>query len=103
MLFAMLRLTLDLAASADMLGTTPDHLRAMIERDRPAGIVQFNGDWRISIFTLAQILNTTPPVLLDLLEDEGLAFFMDAVASDERLEGQAAWDAYQQYLAEEQA
>lgn len=99
----MLRLALDLTASADMLGTTPDHLRDMLERERPAGILRFNGDWRISIFTLAQLLDTTPRDLLELLEDDALGFLMDEVASDERLEGQAAWTAYQNYLAEERA
>jgi hypothetical protein len=99
----MLRLALDLTASADMLGTTPDHLRAMIERERPAGVLHFNGDWRISIFTLAQLLNTTPRVLLEMLEDDALGLLMDEVADDEQLEGEAAWAAYQQYLASEQA
>jgi hypothetical protein len=65
----MFELTLDLKASAQVLGIAPEAFLEFIEREHVQGVIKLKDDWRISIFTLAQILNTTPATLLELIED----------------------------------
>ncbi len=79
----MLSLTMNLQSSAELLGTRPELFLEFAEREHIAGIMRFNGDWRISIFTLASLLNTTPVVLLDLFEDYQLGQLIEEVADDE--------------------
>jgi hypothetical protein len=63
----MAKLTVDLATSADVLGTTPDHFLAWLKREQLHGLIYFNETPQISIFTLAKILDTTPRELVSWL------------------------------------
>jgi hypothetical protein len=54
----MAKLTVDLATSADVLGTTPDRFLAWLKREDLHSLLYFNDTPQISIFTLARILDT---------------------------------------------
>ena len=87
----MARLTVDLATSADVLGTTPDRFLAWLKREDLHSLLYFNDTPQISIFTLARILDTTPRELVDFLEESDLEDRLDlqdaleAIAESERL------------------
>jgi len=51
------KLTVDLATSADVLGTTPDRFWAWLKREDSYSLLYFNDTPQISIFTLAKILD----------------------------------------------
>ena len=97
----MLTLTIDMQSSAQVLGTKPEELREWIMRENTAGVLKFGSEWRLSIFTLAQLLNTTPQVLLELIEDYMLGSLMNE--DDALFEGKASWTEYQKHLTEAQA
>jgi hypothetical protein len=63
----MTKLTLDLSTSAEVLGTTPDHFLAWLQREQPSSIITLDNQPQVSIFTLARILDTTAQELLSLL------------------------------------
>ncbi|OIP79167.1 MAG: hypothetical protein AUK48_00290 [Oscillatoriales cyanobacterium CG2_30_44_21] len=65
----MAKLTVDLATSADVLGTTPDCFLTWLKLDHFHSLLYFNDTPQISIFTLAKILDTTPRELFDFLEE----------------------------------
>jgi hypothetical protein len=96
----MLQLALDLKSSATLLGTDPDTFLDYVQREQLAGVIKLNGSWRVSIFTLAALLNTTPANLLELLEDYMLGQLLEAVESDEWFEDEAGQQIYQSYLTE---
>ena len=87
----MAKLTVDLATSADVLGTTPDRFLAWLKREDLHGLLYFNDTPQISIFTLAKILDTTPRELVDFLEETDLEDRLDlqdaleAIGESERL------------------
>ncbi len=62
-------LTVSLKHAAEILGTTTTKLRAEIKRKK-IGAVEIGGELRVSIFVLANMLDTTPGALLDYLEEE---------------------------------
>ena len=95
----MAKLTVDLATSADVLGTTPDRFLAWLKREYLHSLLYFNDTPQISIFTLARILDTTPRELVDFLEESELEDRLDlqdaleAIAESERLgEQPIPWD-----------
>ncbi len=98
----MVQLAFDLKSSAALFGTAPEIFLEFAQREQLEGVIKLNGDWRVSIFTLAQLLNTTPANLLELLEDYGLGQLIEETADDEWFEGQAGQQIYQNYLAEAQ-
>lgn len=93
-------LTLDLTASATLLGTEPEVLLRFIQQEAVPGVLFFESQPQVSVFTLANLLNTTPEVLLDWIEDDALAALMEAVETDEWYEGDNAHSAYRAVLAE---
>lgn len=66
----MLHLTMDLRESAKILGVRPNDLVSYARQENINGVFKINGDWRVSIFTLAHLLNTTPHDLLDVLDTQ---------------------------------
>jgi len=98
----MVQLTMDLESSAEMLGTEPEAFLEFVKREQIEGIIKLNGEWRVSIFTLARLLDTTPQALLELLEDYALGQMIEEVEDDEYFEGQDGWRIYQTHLAETQ-
>ncbi|MGB3491370.1 MAG: hypothetical protein WBA57_01490 [Elainellaceae cyanobacterium] len=57
----------------------------------------------MSVFTLAYLLNTTPEVLMDWLEDEALAEMIEEVDGDECYEGDEGRRVYESLVAGESA
>jgi hypothetical protein len=94
-------LTFDLDTSASILGTEPDLFLEFIRTQNIPGILFFAEKPQVSIFTLAQLLNTKAEILLDWLEDEALAELIEEVDDDEWLEGEEGQSIYQSILAEE--
>lgn len=95
----MMTLTLDLETSATILGASPDKLHEAVLRQEIPGI-RINGEWRISIFTLAKLLDTLPETLLSFLEDDSLAGLIEEIGKDDLLDREAAQAAYQALLQE---
>ncbi len=98
----MVQLTIDLESSAELLGTEPEAFLEFVAREQIEGIIKLNGKWRVSIFTLARLLDTTPQALLELLEDYALGQMLEEVEDDEYFEPQDGWQVYQAHLAETQ-
>ena len=98
----MLRLTMDIQTTAEMLGTEPDLFLELVKREQLKGVMKLNGSWRVSIFTLALLLNTTPHILIELLEDYALGLLIEEVAQDDLFEGEEGLELYQRYEAEAQ-
>lgn len=96
----MIRLTMDLKSSVEVLGTEPATFLELVEREQIEGVIRLDDQWRVSIFTLARLLNTTPEALLEFVEDYVLAQMIEEVEDDEWSEGQEGWQVYQGYLAE---
>ena len=96
----MIRLALDLKSSAEILGTEAEMFLELVERERIGGVIKLDDQWRVSIFTLARLLDTTPGVLLELVEDYVLGQMIEEVEDDEWFEGQEGREVYQGYLAE---
>lgn len=96
----MVQLTMDLESSAEMMGIKPEVFLEFVKKEHLEGVIDLNGGWRISIFTLARLLNTTPQVLLGVLEDHALGQMMEEVADDECFEAEEGWQVYQTYLTE---
>jgi hypothetical protein len=95
----MAKLTIDLATSAEVLGTTPDSFLNWLKREHLNSLLYFNDVPQISIFTLARILDTTPRELVDFLEETEIEDRLDlqdaleAIADSERLGEQAvSWE-----------
>lgn len=61
----MAKLMVDLATSADILGTTLDRFLAWLKCEYLHNLLYFNDMCQISIFTLARILDTTPRESVD--------------------------------------
>jgi len=96
----MIRLTMDLEFSAQALGIESETFLEFVERERIGGIIKLDDQWRVSVFTLAQLLNTSPVTLLEFVEDYVLGQMIEEVEEDEWFEGQEGWQVYQSYLAE---
>ncbi|MBD2232365.1 hypothetical protein [Phormidium tenue] len=94
-------LTLDLSTSASILGTQPDLFLRFLKTKNIPGVLFFAEEPQVSIFTLAQLLNTQPEILMDWLEDEALGQLIEEVDDDEWLEGEAGQAFYQSILAGE--
>jgi hypothetical protein len=94
----MFRLTMDLRSSAQLLGIDPRSFLEYAEREQLGGLLRFDDQWMVSIFTLAHLLDTSSEELLEVIEDYALGELMDAVADDDVLEGDASWQVYQGYL-----
>ncbi|WP_416674379.1 hypothetical protein [Egbenema bharatensis] len=91
----MPRLTLDLTTSASLLGTEPELLLQFIQREQIPGVLFFDAQPKVSVFTLANLLNTTPEALMEWLEDEALAEWIEEVNEDEWFEGEAGKELYE--------
>jgi len=89
---------MDIELSSQMLGIKPEAFRDMVKRDNIEGVLKFDQQWRVSIFTLAEILNTSPALLLEFLEDYALGELMDSVDDDDFFEGEEALNLYQAYI-----
>ncbi len=96
----MFQLTIDIQTSAQVLGITPETFQALVEREQLEGVLKLREGWRVSIFTLARLLNTTPETLLEFLEDYALGQRMLEVANDEVLTAAEARAVYQTYRDE---
>lgn len=93
-------LTLDIELSSAVLGIEPGAFRDMVKRDHIQGVLKLDHQWRVSVFTLAELLNTSPDVLLEFLEDDAFGELMDRAEEDDFFAGQEAADLYQAYLKE---
>jgi hypothetical protein len=95
----MVRLAIDMEMTAQALGTDRKALVEFIEREQIPGVLKLNGEWRVSVFTLAQLLNTTPEMLIEVLEDATLGDLLDEVDDDDWFEGEEGQQVYQRYLS----
>ncbi len=82
-------LTMNLTNTAQMLGTSREAFLQFVEQEQLAGVVQLGGEWRVSIFTLASLLNTTPDALIELMEDQALGELLDEVERGRMAGGRA--------------
>jgi len=64
----MVPLALDVETSAKLLNIEQKKLEDILQKKEIEGI-RVNDQWRVSVFVLARILNTTADEILDYLED----------------------------------
>jgi hypothetical protein len=94
----MTSLTLDLDTSAFILGTDPEQFLKFVQLRKLPGVLSFSEQIQVSIFTLAELLNTSPETLLNWLEDEAFSDLIEDVDDDEYFEGEEARTAYEAIL-----
>jgi len=92
-------LTLDTKFTAEILGLEPEDLRMLVEKEHLQGVLKIDHQWRMSVFTIAKLLNTSPEQLLEFLEDFALGELMDEVAGDPFFSEVDAREVYQASLA----
>ncbi len=96
----MVQLTVDLQTSSEIMGADPESFLNFLRQSQSGGVINLNNTWRVSIFTLAEILNTSPTALLDTLEDYELGRLIESVDDDDFFDADEGQKVYQQYLAE---
>jgi mRNA-degrading endonuclease RelE of RelBE toxin-antitoxin system len=79
---------MDLKSSAETLGTEPQAFLEFVQREKIKGILRLDDQWRVSIFTLADLLNTSTGALLELMEDYALGELIEEAEGDELFEGE---------------
>ena len=94
----MTSLTLDLDTSALLLGVDPEEFLKFVELTNLSGVLAFSEQVKVSVFTLAKLLNTTPETLVDWLEDEVLSDLIEELDEDEYFEGEEARKVYESIL-----
>jgi len=97
----MTSLTLDLDTSALLLGIDSKEFLEFIELTQLSGVLAFSNSIKVSIFTLAKLLNTTPETLVDWVEDEALSELIEELDEDEYFEGEEARKVYENILRAE--
>ena len=97
----MTSLTLDLDTSALLLGIDSKEFLEFIELTQLSGVLTFSKSKKVSIFTLAKLLNTTPETLVDWVEDEALSELIEELDEDEYFEGEEARKVYESILRAE--
>lgn len=97
----MTSLTLDLDTSALLLGIDSKEFLEFIELTQLSGVLAFSNSIKVSIFTLAKLLNTTPETLVDWVEDEALSELIEELDEDEYFEGEEARKVYESILRAE--
>lgn len=96
----MVQLTVDPQTSSEIMGADPESFLNFLQQSQSGSVIKLNNNWRVSIFTLAEILNTTPATLLDTLEDYELGRLIESVDDDDFFDADEGQKIYQQYLAE---
>ena len=96
----MLTMTMDIPRSAQLLGIESETLAKFIAGKKIPGVLQFGDAQRISLFTLAEWLNTDSYKLFDLLEDDVMGGLIEEVMGDDVTSGADSKQLYQQFLAE---
>jgi hypothetical protein len=74
-------LALDIATSAQLLNMEPKTLVDILQKKEIEGI-RIGNEWRLSVFVLSKILNTTPDEVLEYLEDFYLAQRIEEVEDE---------------------
>jgi hypothetical protein len=77
----MIPLALDVETSAELLNIDSKKLEEILQKREIEGI-RIDNEWRVSIFVLAKILNTSPDEILDYLEDLYLAEKIEEVEGE---------------------
>jgi hypothetical protein len=98
----MFQLTLDLKSSAEIVGLDEQAFLKILEKQHSAGVFKSGNKLRVSVFTLAQMLNTKPEILLEFIEDYTLGRMMEEVEGDETFGRKEGWQVYQTYLEQSQ-
>lgn len=97
----MLSLAFDLPTTATLLATDTQQLRQFFQRDQPTGVLQLDeNEWRVSLFTLARWLDTTPEQLITMLEDSLFAELLAIADEEESLSFEEGMAYYHQQLVE---
>jgi len=93
----VMTLALDLKTCAYLLDVEEPKLRSSVERGEIRGL-KLGNEWRISIFELARVLETSPDEILEYLEDIALAKMIQEVEEDESFTPEEGRSVYETYL-----
>lgn len=92
----MAPLAIDLQTSASLLGVTLDQMQQFVQAESQRGILRFDThEWRVSVFSLARWLDTTPERLLDLMEDRAFGELLEEADAEEALSFEEGFAHYQ--------
>ena len=95
----MMPLALDLETSAQLLNVEPNSLEELLQEKEIVGI-RIGNEWRVSIFVLCKILNTSADEFLEYLEDLCLAERIEEVESEPSYTPEEGIQEYQKILSE---
>lgn len=69
-----------------------------IQREKLPGVLFITDHPKVSVFTLTNLLNTTPEMLMNWLEDDALADLIEEVDEDEWFEGEEGKKVYESFV-----
>jgi len=77
----MIPLALDIETSAQLLNIESKRLEEILQKREIEG-VRIGNEWRLSVFVLSRILNTSPDEILEYLEDLHLSQRIEEVEGE---------------------
>jgi hypothetical protein len=97
----MIPLALDIETSAQLLSIESKRLEEILEKREIEGI-RIGNEWRLSVFVLSKILNTSPNEILEYLEDLYLAQRIEEVEGEPSYSPEEGRKEYEKILAQGQ-
>ena len=95
----MMPLALDIETSAQLLNVESKTLEEILQKKEIEGI-RIGNEWRVSIFVLCKILNTSADEILEFLEDLYLAERIEEVQSEPSYTPEEGRKEYEKILSE---
>ncbi|MCK4791224.1 MAG: hypothetical protein KAV87_46255 [Desulfobacteraceae bacterium] len=96
----MMPLALDVETSAQLLNIESKTLEQLLQKREIVGI-RIGDEWRVSIFVLCKILNTSADEILEYLEDLYLAERIEEVESEPSYTPEEGRKEYEKILLQE--
>ena len=97
----MIPLALDIETSAQLLNIESKRLEEILQKREIEGI-KIGGEWRLSVFVLSKILNTTPDEILEYLEDLCLTQRIEEVEGEPSYSPEEGRKEYEKILSQGQ-
>lgn len=97
----MMPLALDIETSAQLLNIESRKLEEILQKREIEGI-RIGNEWRLSIFVLSKLLNTSPDEILEYLEDFHLAQRIQEVEGEAFYSPEEGRKEYEKILSQSQ-
>ena len=97
----MIPLALDIETSAQLLNIESKRLEEILQKREIEGI-RIGNEWRLSVFVLSRILNTSPYEILEYLEDLYLAQSIEEIEGEPSYSPEEGRKEYEKILSQGQ-